>query len=29
MVMNEARFLSKRNARNTSDCVWMETGLEI
>jgi len=22
-----ARFLSKRNARNASDCVWMETGL--
>ena len=23
-----ARFPSKRNARNASDCVWMETGLE-
>ena len=22
-----ARFPSKRNARNASDCVWMETGL--
>jgi len=21
-----ARFPSKRNARNASDCVWMETG---
>ena len=24
----EARFPSKRNARNASDCVWMETGLQ-
>ena len=24
----EALFPSKRNARNASDCVWMETGLE-
>jgi len=24
-----ARFPSKRNARNASDCVWMETELEI
>jgi len=23
-----ARFPSKRNARNASDCVWMETGLK-
>ena len=23
----EAQFPSKRNARNASDCVWMETGL--
>ena len=22
-----ARFPSKRNARNASDCVWMKTGL--
>ena len=22
-----ARFPSKRNARNASDCIWMETGL--
>jgi len=23
-----ARFPSKRSARNASDCVWIETGLE-
>ena len=26
-TVSYARFPSKRNARNASDCVWMETGL--